>query len=209
MRHIKLLAGVFAVVATSVSCGDVVRQGKSPVFLGIDSLQGLRGAVTPGQPSGVLTSDVLTLVTSPAPCTTTAPCPTIFNDFGRVQLRVVPKDIGSPTSPSSISTNNDVTLYRYRVRYIRADGRNVQGVDVPYAFDGGITATVSSTGALQLSFELVRHVAKQEAPLAQLVSSPTILTAIAEVTFYGRDRVGNEVSVTGSINVDFGNFGDF
>jgi len=28
------------------------------------------------------------------------------------------------------------------------------------------------------------------------------------VTFYGTDRVGNDISVTGSIQVDFGNFGD-
>jgi hypothetical protein len=29
------------------------------------------------------------------------------------------------------------------------------------------------------------------------------------VTFYGHDQAGNEVSATGSIQVDFGNFGDF
>jgi hypothetical protein len=54
----------------------------------------------------------------------------------------------------------------------------------------------------------VRHAAKEESPLVQLQSSPTIITTIAEVTFYGTDRVGNDVSVTGSIQVDFGNFGD-
>jgi hypothetical protein len=28
------------------------------------------------------------------------------------------------------------------------------------------------------------------------------------VTFYGKDRVGNDVSVTGQIQINFGNFGD-
>jgi hypothetical protein len=51
-------------------------------------------------------------------------------------------------------------------------------------------------------------VAKQEAPLVQLVDSPTIISTIADITFYGQDRVGNEISVMGSISVDFGNFGD-
>jgi hypothetical protein len=41
-----------------------------------------------------------------------------------------------------------------------------------------------------------------------LVSSPAIITMIADVTFYGQDRVGNDVSATGSIQIDFGNFGD-
>jgi hypothetical protein len=209
MRHFKTLAGILAVVAASVSCGDVVRQGKSPVFLVMDRLEGIRGAATLGQPTGNLISDVLTLVTSPAPCSATSPCPTVFNDLGRATIRLSPKDIGTATSPTTPSPNNEVTINRYRVRYIRADGRNVQGVDVPYAFDGGVTATVPAAGTVQFGFELVRHVSKEEAPLVQLITSPTIITAIAEVTFYGRDRVGNEVSVTGSITVDFGNFGDF
>ena len=43
----------------------------------------------------------------------------------------------------------------------------------------------------------------------QLRTSSNIITTIAKVTFYGTDRVGNDVSVTGQITIDFGNFGDF
>jgi hypothetical protein len=35
-----------------------------------------------------------------------------------------------------------------------------------------------------------------------------IITTIAEITFYGRDQVGHEVSATGRITVEFGNFAD-
>ncbi len=42
----------------------------------------------------------------------------------------------------------------------------------------------------------------------QLVNNPTIITTIADVTFYGQDLVGNEIQATGSIQVDFGNFAD-
>ena len=62
---------------------------------------------------------------------------------------------------------------------------------------------------LALGFEIVRHVAKEESPLRPADLSPTIITTIADVTFYGRDQVGNDISVTGSMQVDFGNFGDF
>jgi hypothetical protein len=207
MKKRLTIGGLALVAALNASCGNVVRQGKAPVFLVVDLLQASRGAVDPGEPGGVLTSDVLTLVTSPEPCTPESPCPTVFDDFGRVSLRTAMKDVGSPTGPS---TNNDVTITRYRVVFRRADGRNTQGVDVPYSFDGAMTATIPGGGSIKdLSFELVRHNAKMEAPLVQLITSPTIISTIAEVTFYGRDLVGNEISATGSISVNFGNFGDY
>jgi hypothetical protein len=35
-----------------------------------------------------------------------------------------------------------------------------------------------------------------------------IISTIAEVTFFGHDQSGREVSVTGQILIDFGDFGD-
>ena len=69
-------------------------------------------------------------------------------------------------------------------------------------------ATVPPTGAATFGFEIVRNVAKQEPPLVQLQANPQIISTIADVTFYGRDQVGNDISVTGSISIAFGNFGD-
>jgi hypothetical protein len=206
MRNAARLLGLAAFVTAGVSCGDVARTGSSPVYLVIDSLQGIRGGPQAGTPAGVLISDVLTNVTQPAPCAPTSPCPTIFGDSGTVVLRAPLKDIGQSLAPT---TNNEVTINRVHIEYIRADGRNVQGVDVPFAFDGAITGTVPAGGNVTLGFELVRNAAKQEPPLAQLASSPNIITTIARVTFYGQDRVGNNISVTGQIQVNFGNFGDF
>jgi hypothetical protein len=51
-------------------------------------------------------------------------------------------------------------------------------------------------------------VAKLEAPLRALVASAVSISTVAEVTFYGRDQAGNDVSVTGFIEITFGNFGD-
>jgi hypothetical protein len=207
MTRVDLTKATIAVVVlatTGIACGDVVRLGRAPMLLQIDSLLGSAGNTTPGPFGNPLVSDVLTNVTSPAPCAATSPCPTIFNDLGQVVLRIIPKDVLSPTP----STNNSVTITRYRVVYRRTDGRNVQGSDVPYAFDGGATGTVTPNGTLTLTFELVRHAAKQESPLVQLVSNPTTISTIAEVTFYGQDQVGNDISVTGLLQVDFGNFGN-
>jgi hypothetical protein len=207
-RYLKALTAL-AVLTTSVSCGDVVRQGRSSVFLVVNQLTAIRGGNDQAEESGTLLSDVLTNVTSPDPCKPTAPCPTVFNDMAKATFRISPKDIGSATASTSPSTNNEVTITHYRVDYRRADGRNRQGIDVPFGFDGAATGTVPSGGTLELAFELVRHNTKMESPLVQLIISKTIISTIADVTFFGRDQVGNEVSVTASILVEFGNFGDF
>src|SRR5262249_6773437 len=147
--------------------------------------------------------------TSGGLCSLNNPCPTVFGDPGQATMHLALKDIGqSAATPSTPSSNNQATLNRYHVAYRRADGRNTAGVDVPYAFDSAVTVTIPISGTSTFGFELVRNVAKQEAPLVQLVGTREILTVLADVTFYGSDLVGNAISVTGTIQIDFGNFGD-
>jgi hypothetical protein len=191
-----------------VSCGSAVRDGRAPVYLVIDQMQGIRGAATSGTPASTLVSDVITNVTVPPPCSAIAPCATIFGDNGSVTLRAPLKDVVTQTTPAGPTTNNEVTVTSYHVEYTRADGAKREGVDVPYAFDGAATGTIQSGGTLTLGFALVRVTAKQEAPLVQLRNNPLFITMIAKVTFYGKDRVGHDVAVTGQIQIDFGNFGD-
>ena len=60
-----------------------------------------------------------------------------------------------------------MTISRYHVAYRRSDGRNAPGVDVPFAFDGAGTVTVTDKDAA-MAFVLVRTQAKLEAPLKNL-----------------------------------------
>jgi hypothetical protein len=204
MKGVTRVVGLALIVAASGSCGSVVRQGRSPVYLVMVALEGSRGSSDDfGNP---VPSDVLTNVTSPAPCTATQPCPTVFSDSGQATLRAELKDPFSTTGPTP---TNDVTIFRYHVSYRRSDGRNAQGIDVPFAFDGASTVTVRVGASSTVPFELVRIVAKKESPLVNLVNSAAVITMIGEVTFYGRDQAGNSVNITGLIQVDFGNFGDF
>jgi hypothetical protein len=210
MQRVKQIVLMAALAAATVSCGDVVRDGRSPVYMVMESLLASRGAPTPGAYAGTLLSDVITLVTTGGSCSTTNPCPTIYDDMGRVTLRMSPKDIGpqaTATVPSP-SPNNEITVRRYRVDFRRSDGRNTPGVDVPYGFDGAATGTIPSGGTLTLDFEIVRHIAKAEAPLVYLATNLNVISTIAEVTFYGRDQVGNEVQVSGNILINFANHGD-
>ena len=200
----KLVAGLgaLAMSAAVAGCGgEFVRDSQSPVRLVINSI------VDDDEQSTVL-SDVITMVTSPEPCSPESPCPAVLNDMAVVQLSLVLRDPGSVASPNSPSLLNQVTVTRYRVKFRRADGHNVPGVDLPYDFDSAFTMTVPATGNGEAAFQLVRHSAKEEAPLRSLRFSRDIISTIAEVTFYGRDQAGNEISATGYIGVDFGDFAD-
>jgi hypothetical protein len=204
MRMLTRRLGLAALVVATVSCGDVVRQGRSPSVLVMDLLQASSGGGHAANTLGsVLQSDVVVLVTSPDPCTITSPCPVVFSDTGSATIGIAMKDITiAPT------TNNQVTITRYHVSYRRNDGRNTPGVDVPLPFDGAVTVTVQAGGTSTVAFEIVRIVAKRESPLVQLISDPNVLIVIADVTFYGKDLVGNDVSVTGEIQINFANFVD-
>lgn len=209
MRHIIKLVGLAALTVAAASCGTASRDSQAPVYLVVNQLLAQRGGPLSRPFAGTLASDVLTIVTTGGTCSLANPCPTIFGDSGQVILSLSLKNIGSAAAPPLVPTsNNAVTITRYHVQYRRADGRNTQGVDVPYAFDGAATGTVLPVGTLTLTFTLVRNVAKEETPLIQLVNSGVIITTIADVTFYGKDQVGNEISVMGSLQIDFGNFGD-
>ena len=198
---------LLALALAASGCGEVARSGRSPVQVVIQSLVGASGAA-PDELGNPVLSDIITNVTSPAPCSATSPCATFFNDLGEVTMSLVLKDPGQPGLPASPSDLNQVTFTRYRVSYRRSDGRSQQGVDVPYAFDSAVTFTVPAQGTVSVGFELVRNIAKREAPLLALRESGAILSTVADVSFYGADQAGNEITVTGSIAVNFGNFAD-
>jgi hypothetical protein len=206
MRIVSFVLSAAALVVSATSCGDVVRSTRSPVILVVNSLTATRGATSVGTPTSTLSSDVVTLVTSGGTCSTANPCTTIFDDTGTLTLSLAPKDINNP---AGLTSNNQVTINRIHVSYRRTDGRNTEGVDVPYSFDTAATVTVPTTGSAAASFVIVRIQAKQEAPLVQLVTNGQLISAIADVTAFGADIVGNAVSATGSIGITFGNFGDF
>lgn len=189
------LAAATALAMATTSCGDLTRQGTASSYLIITTLEGSSG--DSGTFTGTLSSDIVAVKNNVS---------STFVDLGRVQFALGLKDPGPTTAPTSPSQANFITVDRYRVKYIRTDGRNVEGVDVPYAFDGAFTATVA--GSTTVNFTLVRIQAKEEAPLRALLANNLVISTIAEVTFYGHDQTGRAVSVTGNIGINFANFAD-
>jgi hypothetical protein len=201
------LAALAAVALSGVGCKQAT-EGQAPVYLVIQELAGASGA-DPGTFSDTVISDVLTLVKAKNANGDDVLIPTRYQDLARVRMHVEMKDMGRPNSPNAPSSYNQVTLERYHVNFVRADGRNTPGVDVPYPFDGVFTGTIGAdTG--QFVFPLVRAAAKLEAPLAALVGGGGAqhISCIAQITFYGHDQAGNAISVDGALTVDFADWGD-
>jgi hypothetical protein len=177
------LAVSFAPLMAVSSCSDAIRTGQSPSYLILQSLTG------GSNNSGTVQSDVVSDTGS------------VVQDNGNAVIQVALKDPVAST-PTAV---NSITIYQYHVQYTRTDGHNVQGVDVPYAFDSGVTQTISAGGSGSVPFTLVRIQAKLEAPLAALAGhrGQQVISTIAQVTFYGQDQNGRDVTVSGNIEVDF------
>ncbi len=184
----SLLAAVGCAVALT-SCADLAQTGSGPAYLIVESV---RGGRVGGTFSNSLESDVDTNGTA-------------FTDLGQATIRAEMKNAIRTTAPTAI---NSITLRSYRVRYRRTDGQNREGVDVPYGFDGAATQTISIGSSAVVGFDLVRPQSKLEPPLRTLVGKGGLIfiSVIAEVTFYGKDQAGNDVSVSGAIDVKFADF---
>jgi hypothetical protein len=209
LSNVTRLIAIAACTVLSASCGsELLRTGRSPVMLILEQLSAATGN-NPTQFANPLLSDVQVMVETTVGGQT-VDVPTIFNDLGRATIRAELKAQGTTLNPTAASPLNAVTITRYRVTYRRADGRNAPGVDVPFGFDGGTAVTIQPGGTGDVVFDLVRHAAKSEPPLRNLVNGGGLrfLSTIADVTFFGRDQNGNEVVITGSIDVVFGDFGD-
>jgi hypothetical protein len=195
------IAGVAAMVlvASSMGCGNVTELGKSPALVVVDLIEAASGA-EPGNMGGFLLSDVETVVDGN---------PSIFNDVARVTMHIIAKDVGTGQNALAPTPWNAVTLNRYRITFIRADGRNTPGVDVPHPVDGALTATITQTPSV-VPFEIVRHQQKLEPPLISLArfGGRVFISTIAEITFYGADQVGNAVQTKATINVSFADYAD-
>jgi hypothetical protein len=178
-------------LAAAAGCSSTVREGRSPVYLVVLNLEAASGA-EPDEMTNTLQSDVLT-------------CGGVFEDPGLVTMRVQYKD---PTA-GTIDPVNFVTLNRYRIDFRRADGRNVPGVDVPYGFDGAATTTIAGN-ATQMTLVAVRAQAKLEPPLRNLRDGggAGLISTLADVTFYGKDQTGTDVTVMGTISVNFADWAD-
>jgi len=115
-----------------------------------------------------------------------------------------------PTTTLTSSFYNNITITRYIVAYVRSDGKNTEGVDVPYSFEGSLSTLIEIDSTVDVSFVIVREVAKLEPPLINLREGrgEGTIEITAKVDFYGHDMANNEVKATGYLTIFFANYID-
>lgn len=120
-------------------------------------------------------------------------------------------------NPSVTNTGfrHDVTVERYEVHYFRSDGRNTEGLDVPFAITGNVAQEIQEDQAATLNLEVVRRQAKLEPPLMNLqnegnrLGGAIVVTMFAEVTLHARTTTGEVTNaVSARLQIDFADFGD-
>jgi hypothetical protein len=190
-------AALAAAVVLLSACNPVENASQSATLLKVVSLMGfdLKGSEQAYALSDVLTQDPTTgaqsWIADPAKVTFSA-------------------QLLDPKSINGASPYNDILITRYIVTFQRADGKNAQGIDVPYSFEGSMSVLVPIGTATTATFILVREVAKQEPPLLNLkdANPGDGIYATAKVDFYGHDGANKLVKATGYLSVTFANYGN-
>ena len=183
-----LLALFFALI----SCNPLENETLSNSMLVIMSLT---GQDINGNISNFLQSDVLTNEN------------TVTADTATVTFKA---HLLNPESINGSSQYNNVMVTHYVVTYFRSDGKNKEGVDIPYSFEGHMSSLVEIDNIAELSFVLVREVAKLEPPLINLHDGrgEGVLQLRAKVDFYGHDLANKTVKSTGYLSIYFANYAD-
>jgi hypothetical protein len=193
---LKILVLIIAALALA-SCVAKENDSTSASFLVINSLTGNDLEGTAG--STTVFSDV-------------SLSGSIVNDSGMASITTL------TYNPLEDSADHDITFYmnvivdQIDVEFMRTDGQNVEGVDVPYRFTQPMNMLVPVDGTVTIPFVLITHVAKLEAPLLALREVPSrefILKLVAKVTVHGKDLGGHRVApVSGLMTVWCANFAD-
>lgn len=178
----KLACVTVAAALALVGCtNDLAKEGTADVFMRIVAIVGTEG-------------------------------PVVVSDVGQATPTLASVTLAARSkNPNSNDTNymRAVQLERFEVRYYRADGRNVQGVDVPFAFAGDMRLAMDigdSDKNITTLIEVVRPAAKLEPPLLNLRNggAAVVLTIQAEITIYGRTLASNDIlRASGSVPVEF------
>lgn len=181
------LAGLVSVGCTP----DFAEQGDAPVILRILKITGVSGHND--EEGDFLISDVRFEGS-------------VFNDNALIDFEVITKN---PAVGGDLRFQ-DVLLTQYEVRYIRTDGRDEEGVDVPFRFTGAMATLVPANDEASAAVIVVRHQAKREPPLTNIAEGggPRILSLIAEITVHGQTTAGKAVRASGRLQIQFADFAD-
>ena len=193
MTQVMKLLGLAVLAIGLTACNPMENESESASRLVVERMQGTN---VEDQVSDYIQSDVIVVKSG---------AETIVADIGFATMSC---RLLAPASTMGASTWNDIAVTRYVVSYSRTDGRNTPGLDVPYPFEGNLSAVFKVGFSQEIAFVIVREVAKEEAPLIGLrtFGAEGVLQVTAKVEFYGHDMANKAVKATGYIPIFFANY---
>jgi len=200
MKKVKLTLTTIVIlpfVLFLLSCNPIENESQSSSLLIVESLT---GTDIEGNEVNFLQSDVLKVDSSTGDTY-------IMADIANAILSA---KLLQPDSLLGPSHYNNIMVTRYVVSYFRSDGKNTEGVDVPYSFDASLSTLVEIDSSVKISFVILRDVAKAEPPLVNLTEGrgEGVLQVTAKVEFYGHDMTNRNVKATGYLSISFSNYID-
>lgn len=193
--HIIKLTIIFSVVILLYACNPIENETRSASILYVDSIT---GTDIEENEVNFVQSDVAVQGADSQQVSVTA-------DLVTATLGVRSID---PEPIYGTSQYNNVTVDRYVVKYSRTDGKNREGIDVPYSFEGSLSTEIQVGSSQSISIVIVREAAKLEPPLINLRggSEEVVLTVNATIDFYGHDLANRTVKATGYITIYFADY---
>ena len=194
-KNVLKLTSILTIMLFLFSCNPIEDETRAGSLLVVVNIT---GSDVEGNVVNYIQSDVQKIDTETGSTTVAA-------DGAVVHFTVKLLDPREGVAPSHY---NSIQVTRYTVTYFRSDGKNAEGVDIPYAFEGGASATVEVDGQAELSFIAVREAAKLESPLLDLRNGggEGVIEVTARIDFYGHDLTNRTVKATGYITVFFADY---
>ncbi len=192
---LKATVLVFGCLAL-LSCNPLENKTESSSLLIVEDISGV---AADGKVANYLESDVVKLDTTGNAYVTADPAAVTLG-----------AKLLTPSPTLGTSQYNDILVDRYVVRYSRSDGKNREGIDVPYSFEGSLSTLIKIDSTTSLSLLVVRAAAKLEPPLLNLGSGryEGVLQVTAQIDFYGHDMMNKNVHATGYLAIYFGDYAD-
>ncbi len=200
MKNIYKLGIVLVILSILMffnSCNKIENDITTNTYLVIDSVYAVvDGSAKEGQT--YIESDVCVQNEDTGGCT-------VESDTAEITVENLPLN---PDLETTFYSNIKIT--RYKVEFYREDGKNREGVDIPYPVSGYVNVNIPVGEQVKFFVVVVPQMAKLQPPLSNLVggNAETIIKTVAKITIYGEDPNGNQISAEGQIDVYFADFAD-
>lgn len=194
-KNILKIMSILPVILFLLSCNNILKnEAKSNSIL---ILTQLTGVTADGKTANYLQSDVV--IVDPATLEKT-----YKEDVAKATLEARLKE--PVTVGIGASYQNSILVNRYRVTYEAVDPSDYSP---PQSIEGSFSTLIEIGSSAEISFIIVREVAKKNSPLSDLVAAGANFQVLATVTFYGRDLAKDvEITATGTLSIFFSNYED-